>query len=109
MDKLEIGTEVIGFEFPHHFYNNRKLCFNSSMNSCIGEIGEIIGYDKKANTYSIKFRHELGNWWYPAELVEQHVVKKEKMYSEEEVLDLLRKSHFVEQNIEEWFEQHKKK
>ena len=33
----------------------------------------------------------------------------ERMYSEEEVLKLLRKSHFVEQNIEEWFEQHKKK
>jgi hypothetical protein len=33
----------------------------------------------------------------------------EKMYNEKEVLELLRKSHFVEQNIEEWFEQHKKK
>jgi hypothetical protein len=33
----------------------------------------------------------------------------ERMYSEEEVLELIRKSHFVEQNIEEWFEQHKKK
>jgi hypothetical protein len=33
----------------------------------------------------------------------------EKMYSEEEVLELLRKAHFVEQNIEEWFEQFKKK
>jgi hypothetical protein len=33
----------------------------------------------------------------------------EKMYSEEEVLELLKKSHFVEQNIEDWFEQFKKK
>ena len=33
----------------------------------------------------------------------------ERMYSEEEVLELLRKSHFVELNIEEWFEQFKKK
>ncbi len=33
----------------------------------------------------------------------------ERMYSEEEVLELLRKAHFVEQNIEEWFEQFKKK
>jgi hypothetical protein len=31
------------------------------------------------------------------------------MYSEEEVLELLKKAHFVEQNIEEWFEQFKKK
>ena len=35
--------------------------------------------------------------------------QSERMYSEEEVLALLRKSHFVEQNIEEWFEQFKKK
>jgi hypothetical protein len=35
--------------------------------------------------------------------------KAERMYSEEEVLELLFKCHFVEQNIEEWFEQHKKK
>jgi hypothetical protein len=33
----------------------------------------------------------------------------ERSYSEEEVLELLRKSHFVEQNIDEWFEQFKKK
>jgi hypothetical protein len=33
----------------------------------------------------------------------------ERMYSEEEVLELLKKSHFVEQNIEDWFEQFKKK
>ncbi len=33
----------------------------------------------------------------------------ERMYSEEEVLELLRKARFVEQNIEEWFEQFKKK
>ncbi len=33
----------------------------------------------------------------------------ERMYSEGEVLNLLRKAHFVEQNIDEWFEQFKKK
>jgi hypothetical protein len=33
----------------------------------------------------------------------------EKMFSEGEVLDLLKKSHFVEQNIEGWFNQNKKK
>jgi hypothetical protein len=30
-------------------------------------------------------------------------------YREEEVLELLKKSHFVEQNIEEWFEQFSKR
>ena len=34
--------------------------------------------------------------------------QQERMYSEEEVLELLRKAHFVEQNIDEWFEQFKK-
>ena len=34
--------------------------------------------------------------------------QQERMYSEEEVLELLRKAHFVEQNIKEWFEQFKK-
>lgn len=34
--------------------------------------------------------------------------QQEKSYSEEEVLELLRKAHFVEQNIDEWFEQFKK-
>ena len=35
--------------------------------------------------------------------------QQERMYSEEEVLELLTKSHFIEQNIVEWFEQFKKK
>jgi len=35
--------------------------------------------------------------------------QKERSYSEEEVLELLTKAHFVEQNIVEWFEQFKKK
>lgn len=38
-----------------------------------------------------------------------YIPKKERMYSEEEVLELLTKAHFVEQNIVEWFEQFKKK
>jgi hypothetical protein len=33
----------------------------------------------------------------------------ERMYSEEEVIKLLEKAHFVEENIYEWFEKHKKK
>jgi hypothetical protein len=44
-----------------------------------------------------------------SKLTEQLIWQAERMYSEEEVLKLLIKCHFVEQNIEEWFEQHKKK
>ena len=43
------------------------------------------------------------------ELKSDEVEKQQKVYSEEEVLELLRKAHFVEQNIDEWFEQFKKK
>jgi hypothetical protein len=35
--------------------------------------------------------------------------QSERMYSEEEVIKLLEKAHFVEENIYEWFEKHKKK
>jgi len=34
---------------------------------------------------------------------------RDEFYSEEEVIELLTKAHFVEQNIVEWFEQNKKK
>ena len=34
--------------------------------------------------------------------------QQKRSYSEDEVLQLLRESHFVEQNIEEWFNQNKK-
>ena len=33
--------------------------------------------------------------------------QQERMYTEDEVIDLLRKAHFVDQNIDEWFEQFK--
>ena len=64
----------------------------------IKEVTKNFGDD--INEMSVKFTSagiKLGAKW-----------QAERMYSEEEVLELLRKSHFVEQNIEEWFEQHKK-
>lgn len=55
---------------------------------------------EEGNLYSTTFRGGFiaGAKW-----------QQERMYSEEEVIELLRKSHFVEQNIDEWFEQFKKK
>jgi hypothetical protein len=49
--------------------------------------------------------------WYEAWLGFRNGAKwqAERSYSEEEVLELLTKAHFVEQNIVEWFEQFKKK
>jgi hypothetical protein len=55
-------------------------------------------YDRKSTRYGAKNIFKDGAKW-----------QADRMYSEEEVLKLLRKCHFVEQNIEEWFEQHKKK
>ncbi len=48
--------------------------------------------------HSYKLAVEFGAKW-----------QQERMYSEEEVLELLTKAHFVGQNIVEWFEQNKKK
>jgi hypothetical protein len=46
-------------------------------------------------------------------IIQSHILfakwQMERSYSEEEVLKLLEKSHFVEENIYEWFEQFKKK
>lgn len=39
----------------------------------------------------------------------KEIERQQQGYSEEDVLELLRKAHFVEQNIDEWFEKYKKK
>ena len=43
-----------------------------------------------------------------AKFIEGAKWQQKRSYSEDEVLQLLRQSHFVEQNIEEWFNRHKK-
>ena len=65
-----------------------------------------LAYDR--NDYEEKYYNQIGCTKYDAfiDAVQWH---QERSYSEEEVLELLRKAHFVEQNIEEWFEQFKKK
>jgi hypothetical protein len=64
------------------------------------------GYPKRP--FPTNYENDLNN--IKIGLYEGTKWQQERMYySEEEVLELLIKSHFVEQNIEEWFEQHKKK
>jgi hypothetical protein len=92
---LEPGHEVIGFEFKPEVYNNGKLNFACPMNSCIGEIGEVIRYDEKDDIYLIQFPRGLDAWYYPAELVHKHAVgyvdKPNKITIEEAtLLDLAR-------------------
>ena len=73
------------------------------------EAAENYGWRIKRNTFSDAVKaNEL------AESAQQDFIagakwQAERMYSEEEVIELLKKSHFVEQNIDEWFEQLKKK
>jgi hypothetical protein len=112
--KLGIGTRIYGFEFEDKIYNKGKLRFNPDMNDYIGLIGEIINYDKDANTYQIQFNNGVG-WYYPGELIEQHVlIKKDKTYTRDEVIELLNKlNHTLNivdkpeegyQTLEEWIE-----
>ncbi len=69
----------------------------------------------ESNQYDLEYYDEGGYQGIEVESFAEKLVdfttkwQAERMYSEEEVLELLRKAHFVEQNIEEWFEQHKKK
>ena len=65
-----------------------------------------LAYDR--NDYEEKYYNQIGCTKYDAfiDAVQWH---QERSYSEEELLELLRKAHFVEQNIEEWIEQFKKK
>lgn len=65
-----------------------------------------LAYDR--NDYEEKYYNQQGCTKYDA-FIKGAKWQAERMYSEEEVLELLRKAHFVEQNIEEWFQPFKKK
>lgn len=73
MNKEElISKKVRGFKFKGEI---GRIMFNSSMKDTIGEVGTIIEYDKKFNTFQVNFRNS--SWFYPAELIEQHLVEEE--------------------------------
>jgi hypothetical protein len=76
--------------------------FNNPKQETLEEAAE--KYAKTAEGIDIPYQNGL---YYG--FVEGAKWQVERMYGETEVLELLKKSHFVEQNIEEWFEQHKKK
>ena len=66
-----IGKKVRGFKFKGEI---GRIMFNSSMKDTIGEVGTIIEYDKKFNTFQVNFRNS--SWFYPAELIKQHLVEE---------------------------------
>ena len=67
-----IGKKVKGFKFEDCVYNG--LQYSKKMNICIGEIGEIIEYNETNNRYRVEFEDDY--WFYPAELIEQHLVEE---------------------------------
>jgi hypothetical protein len=76
-----IGKKVRGFRFEGTSYNPK-------MEVHIGEIGEIIEYKPNSNVYGVAFNSDA--WYYPAELIEQHLVVDEKPTIEE--LEMSKKS-----------------
>lgn len=64
-----IGKKVKGFRFDE---NKCQLYYLVEMNNYIGEEGFIIDYDINDNSYLVMFIAE--SWWYPAKLIEQHLI-----------------------------------
>lgn len=65
-----IGRKVKGFKFKDSKYNG--LIYSSLMNKHIGEVGEITKKLEDVNTYIVQFKDQY--WYYPAELIEAHLV-----------------------------------
>ena len=64
-----IGKKVRGFKFDGRF----SCKYNKSMNKYIGKIGVITEYINYLNSWRVDFSDDY--WWYPAELIEQHLVE----------------------------------
>ena len=63
-----IGKKVRGFSFE-----TRLNCtYNSNVEKHLGEVGEIIYYDRPYNSYQVQFKTDY--WFYPAELITEHLI-----------------------------------
>jgi hypothetical protein len=67
-----IGKKVKGFKFDDGMH--KGLEYVSDMNRQIGKIGKIIAYRNSDNSYHVEFEDDY--WFYPAELIEQHLVEE---------------------------------
>lgn len=63
-----IGKKVRGFRFE----GRRGYLYDTGMYSYEGKVGEIEEYKDKDEFYKVKFKDDY--WFYPAELIEQHLV-----------------------------------
>ena len=67
-----IGKKVKGFKFKDGMH--KGLEYVRDMNRQIGKIGKIKEYRKSDNSYHVEFDDDY--WFYPAELIEQHLVEE---------------------------------
>jgi len=67
-----IGKKVKGFKFDGDKY---KYGYSDKMDKHIGVVGIIKEYTQVFDAYLVNFENE--DWYYPAELIEQHLVDEE--------------------------------
>jgi hypothetical protein len=67
-----IGKKVKGFKFDDGIQKDFE--YVSDMDSQIGKIGKIKNYRNSDNSYHVEFENDY--WFYPAELIEQHLVEE---------------------------------
>lgn len=63
-----IGKKVRGFSFETRLNCN----YNSNVEKHLGEVGEIIYYNPPYNSYQVRFKTD--SWFYPAELITEHLI-----------------------------------
>ncbi len=90
MENMEqyIGRKIKGFKFRE----TDSLYYLQCMNSFIGKVGVIKGYDDRDNTYSVGFGLDEGHlFYYPAELCIKHLIATEptKTITKEEATALI--------------------
>ena len=86
-----IGKKVKGFKFEDDKYPSN---YNKEMDRYIGEVGEIITHKKDYNSYKVLFKDNF--FYYPAELIEKHILEE---FERGEVV-LVR-----DNDIDEWYEE----
>lgn len=79
---LPIGTKVRGFRFTSKNYNG--VTFAPEMEKYIGKIGTISDYSAEYSTYRLYFGDD--SWSYPAELINDYVVKEEDDFTKLKLL-----------------------
>lgn len=81
-----IGKKVRGFKFE----SRRWYLYDPAMYSYEGEVGEIEEYKDEDEFYKVKFKDDF--WYYPAELIEQHLVDHDLTETTEQYTDAIKEA-----------------